>query len=134
MKRRIVVYISGPYSGPDREAIAANIAAARAVAVELWDAGYTAICPHTNTIHFENDCACGWDDYLAGDCELIARSDVVLMLPGWQDSRGAVHERAHALALDIPCVAQLGEIDEALLRKSEEARETGPGCPSSCEE
>lgn len=134
MKRRIVVYVSGPYSGPDRESIKANIAAARAAAVELWDSGYTALCPHTNTIHFEDDCSCGWDDYLAGDCELIARSDVVLMLPGWEQSRGACRERERALALGIPCVERLGEIDAALLRRAAAASEIDRDCRASSAE
>ena len=94
----MVVYLAGKYSGD----IDANIAAARKVAIDLWERGYAVICPHLNTAHFEVDCKATYDDYITGDLHIISRCDVVVMLPGWKDSKGANLEHAHATEMGIP--------------------------------
>lgn len=89
----MIVYLSGKYSGE----IDDNIAAARTIAIELWERGYTVLCPHLNTANFEIDCEADYRDYLIGDMEMIAACDAVVMLPGWEDSKGARLERDFAL-------------------------------------
>lgn len=37
-----------------------------------------------------------------GDLQIISRVDAVVMLEGWQDSKGAVMERDYALDNNIP--------------------------------
>ncbi len=95
----MIVYTAGRYTGD----IDANIALARKVAMELWQCGFTVICPHLNTAHFEQDCkTLDWQDYMNGDLEMIERVDALVMLPGWEDSKGAVMEKAHADVRRIP--------------------------------
>ena len=98
-KRNEVVYISGPYSNGGGS-IDENILRARKVAIRYWEMGYTVICPHLNTAHFENDCKLKWEDYIEGDFELIRRSDIVVMLPGWLNSSGATEEHNEARRLN----------------------------------
>jgi len=93
----MVVYLAGKYSGD----IDANIAAARNVAIDLWERGYAVICPHLNTAHFEVDCKCRYEEYLARDCEILKRCDAIVMLPGWKESRGANSERRLAQQLGL---------------------------------
>jgi hypothetical protein len=93
-----VIYLSGRYSGD----IHKNIRAAREVAVQLWGEGYPVVCPHLNTAHFEVDCSAKYDDYIAGDLFILNGCDGVVMLPGWEDSKGARIEKEHAEALGIP--------------------------------
>src|SRR3990172_575558 len=88
----MIIYLAGKYSGN----IENNIDAARKIAIECWEKGYTCITPHLNTLHFERDCQCQYHDYLAGDFAIILRCDAVVMLTGWQDSPGARQERAWA--------------------------------------
>jgi len=98
MRKKCLVYLSGPYSGE----IEKNIAAAREVAIKLWEAGYWVICPHLNTAHFEVDCKVGYQDYIDGDCRMIDGCDALVMLPNWAESRGAVIEKDHATGRGIP--------------------------------
>lgn len=93
----MIIYLAGKYTGD----IDANIAAARKVAIELWEKGYTVICPHLNCAHFEQDCKCEYYEYLQGDFEIIERCDAVVMLPGWHDSVGSKREFEHAILYDV---------------------------------
>jgi hypothetical protein len=94
----MLVYVSGPYTGD----IDANIERAAQVAAELWEMGHVVICPHTNTAHFEERCNATYEHYLKGDLVILSVCDVVVMLEGWQESRGAVAERNHAVEWGIP--------------------------------
>lgn len=95
----MIVYISGKYSKGD---ISENIANARRVAIELWEKGYTVICPHLNTQHFEVDCNIPYESYIYGDMEILARCDAILMLPQWEESDGATQEKERAVLLGMP--------------------------------
>jgi hypothetical protein len=96
--KKTLVYISGPYRGRVKH----NIARARKIAIELWEAGYAVICPHLNTAHFEKDAKVDILDYLAADCRMIEGCDAVLMIPGWERSEGAAVEWGHAHKVNVP--------------------------------
>lgn len=98
----MLVYVSGKYSGEDATEIEENIQTARRVAIELWELGHAVICPHLNTAHFEEDCQLLYDDYIEGDLDILTRCDVIVMLPGWEESRGANVEKGCADRLGIP--------------------------------
>ena len=85
-----VVYIAGNYRSNTVNGIHENIEKARKVAVQYWQYGYAVICPHTNSAYFDGIC----DDeiFLRGARELLRRSDIVVMLPGWESSEGAKAE------------------------------------------
>ncbi len=97
-----LLYIAGPYSAPTPDGIAKNIAAARAVAIALWERGYAVFCPHLNSANMEQDCRATYEDFIAGDLLILSRCDAVVLLPGWKDSPGAMREVGRACALDIP--------------------------------
>jgi hypothetical protein len=104
MNHKIRCYLSGPYSkNGNGKSIDANIIAARDIAVELWDKGYAAFCPHKNTDHFERYCKnTTYQDYLYGDLAFIEGMDAVVMIPGWEHSTGALQEKEHAEKCNIP--------------------------------
>jgi hypothetical protein len=99
---RSVVYIAGPYSADTKEGVEANIQVAHDVAQQLWHMGFAVICPHMNSAHMDGSCKGNmeWKDafkmYLVGDLEFISRCDAVVMLPGWEQSRGSCAEFAFA--------------------------------------
>ena len=93
-----VAYISGPYRACHIYDIVLNIRAAEKTALIYWRMGYAVICPHKNTSMLD-----GFVDdsvWLDGDLELLRRSDVVVMLPDWRRSRGAIAEHDLAKSLD----------------------------------
>lgn len=94
----MIVYTAGPYRGD----VLGNILQARKVAIELWEKGYTVICPHMNTAFFDFDCSVDNSVYLAGDLEILERCDAIVMLPNWEQSDGARAELDFAQRMNIP--------------------------------
>lgn len=98
----MLIYSAGLYSGTTHSEISDHIDIARRAAIKLWEMGHTVITPHLNTAHFELDCECGYEDYMRGDFQIIARCDAMVMLPGWTMSKGARREWEYAVSLEIP--------------------------------
>ena len=95
-----IAYVAGPYRSETISGIQHNIERARAVAEELWQMGFAVFCPHANSANMDGVVP-DWM-FLAADLEFIARFDLVVMMPNWEQSSGAQGERAHALALGRP--------------------------------
>ena len=98
----MILYVAGPYRAETPDGVTANIAAARAVGIALWEAGHVAIVPHLNTAGFEFDCKVNADTYIQGDLTIVERCDGIVMLRGWGESAGATMEHGHAIVRGIP--------------------------------
>jgi hypothetical protein len=97
----LVAYVSGKYRDPRGPwYVVQNIREAEAVAMELWQMGIAVICPHKNTALFEGPL----DDpiIIAGDIELVKRSDIVVMIPNWTTSVGSKMEMTAGVSADKP--------------------------------
>jgi nucleoside 2-deoxyribosyltransferase len=111
-RRNVVVYVAGPvratsiccllydaYGKPvgqtDCWQVEQNIRRAEELAWRVWEAGFTALCPHTNTRFYQNSLPD--DTWLAGDLELLRRCDAVLLTLDWMRSSGARAERDFAI-------------------------------------
>ena len=97
-----VAYIAGPYRGETILDILENIREAEKWALVYWKKGYAVICPHKNSALFDGQ---AHDDvWLQGDLELLKRSDLIVMIPGWQLSEGALAEfnfaRGHGINIE----------------------------------
>ncbi len=106
-KRRLQVYIAHKIRDP-RGAyyVEQHIREAEAIALELWKLGEQVgvpigvVCPGANTRAmdgFVKDFT-----FLDGDLGIVAKSDAVVMAPGWVDSEGAKEEHRFALENKIP--------------------------------
>jgi hypothetical protein len=107
----MLLYVAGQYGNKTAvngigdgivKSVDENIAAARKIAIVLWEKGHAVICPHLNSAHMEVDCKATWQDYINGDLNMISRCDGLVMVPGWEDSKGAIAEHEYALSLGIP--------------------------------
>ncbi len=85
-----VMYVAGPYRGETIHDIMQNIGRAREAAVALWKAGYCVICPHLNSALMDG--AVEDEAFLTGGLELVRRADTLVLLEGWQDSKGTIQE------------------------------------------
>ena len=101
MSRMPVIYIAGPFRGPDYYAIKRNIDRAEALALRVWQTERAvALCPHLNTAHFQN--AAPDEVWLEGDLELLRRCDAVLLTDNWRESAGACVEVGFAREHGVP--------------------------------
>lgn len=113
----LVIYVAGPFRATlanghqDCWGIQQNVMRAMALSLEVWKRGHVALCPHANTMFFQNAAGTADNVWLDGDLELIRRCDAVLMMPDWERSAGARAEQVFALAQHIPVLYSLGELD-----------------------
>lgn len=97
-----VYYLAGPYSHWFPPVRAWRIFHAWWWAAKLWNRGFTVICPHLNTAFFEYATHLTWGDYLERDLEIIRRCDGLILMRGWEKSRGARREKGFAEMIGIP--------------------------------
>ena len=50
-----------------------------------------------------------WTDYMKEDLKLLMDCDFIYMIPGWEDSKGAVLEHSLSQTLGIPVLKVMGE-------------------------
>ena len=101
MKTKIrLVFIAGPFGGESHWDVQCNVHAARVAGLEVARMGGMPIIPHANSCYFFGTLP--ETHWLAGYLELLARCDALLVLPGWEDSKGTMGEIELATELCMP--------------------------------
>lgn len=95
-----VAYIAGKYTDNSSYAIRNNIRRAEKVNEWAWKYGYVAICPHTNTQFLDG--LCDYEVWATGYLNILERCDFVILVPGWEDSKGTKEEIKFAQMCNIP--------------------------------
>lgn len=114
------IYIAGRYTGRTHDAesyfeIQHNIAAAAETARKLARLGYGFFCPHQHSAHFGVIAPDIQPDFwYEQDLHFMYDCDALLMLPGWEDSKGAKNERAEAMQTGIPVFYNIWELAEKM--------------------
>jgi nucleoside 2-deoxyribosyltransferase len=104
-----VIYVAGPFRGPNSWEIEQNIRRAEELALEVWRMpGLSALCPHMNTRHYQG--VLPDEVWLEGDLEQMSRCDAVLVVPNWIKSQGTTAEIRHAESRGIPVFYSLGDL------------------------
>lgn len=99
--RPILAYVAGAYRDPrGHYYVEQNIRAAETLAVSLWQRGIPTLTPHLNTRGFDG--AAPDEVWLAGDLVMLARCDVMVLVPGWRRSAGSRAEFVFAHDRGIP--------------------------------
>ena len=115
MSEKKVVYIAGPYRSKDGIwYIKENIRKAELAALEVWNFGGVALCPHKNTAFFDGAVGIPDETWLQGDLELLSRCDAVYAIEGWERSAGARAEVECAQELEMPVYFFVQQIHEYL--------------------
>lgn len=96
-----VVYLAGSYRSKfGLLGIVVNIFRAWLVSRRLWGLGYVVLCPHTNALLMSGKIPESL--FLDGDIVLLKRCDLVVLLPGWDKSRGTLNEISVSIKNNLP--------------------------------
>jgi len=106
-----IAYIAGPYRGRTHNDIAENIWAARSIATRLWELGYAVICPHLNSAFMSG--AAPEETFLEGGLEILRRCDLLVLVEGWQASKGTAREIEVARECGIPIFSDIEFVPHA---------------------
>ena len=91
----MIAYLSGPMTGLPEH----NYPAFEAAAERLRSQGVQVISPHEITPPGAGPWS--WAQHMRVDLAALLTADVIVMLPGWEGSRGARLEKAVAEALGL---------------------------------
>ena len=109
-----VVYIAGPYTAENDWERKMNILRAQFVNAEIWKRGFWGLCPHMNTEFFSG--ICPEQVFVDGGLVFLRRSDCVILVEGWENSKGTLAEIAEAERVGIPIYHTLEEFDKGELQ------------------
>ena len=96
---RAIAFISGAMSGGTPEEVRLNINAARHIQKLLTLKGYHCYCPHSNSFGLDRLIDAPTEFFYKGDLLLLPHCDIVVMVPGWELSKGARDEYDEAYRL-----------------------------------
>jgi hypothetical protein len=107
----MIVYTAGKYTAENPELIAANVAYAKAYAIEIARAipEIAVIVPH---LLYQDDWNLGYDRYLEMDLKILSKCDAVFLLPNYKSSKGAQIEIDFCNDREIPMFESIGELKE----------------------
>lgn len=104
-----VIYVAGKLTGMDNFEISRNVRAAEDVGMAVAVAGASPMIPHTNTglIFFGTCSAQFWYD---ATLALMRRCEAVILVPGWEESKGTQGELVEAKRLGLPVFYNVTEL------------------------
>lgn len=105
---RPLVYLSCPYSHPDKNVVAGRFRAANKKAAELIQDGYIVYSPlsHSHPIEMDSGTTIPWEKWMEMDTVMIGFcwKLFVLALPGWDHSKGVMKEISVARSQSLEVV------------------------------
>ncbi len=110
MKR---IYVAGPYSADNVMDVLHNIRKGIEVSYQLFVRGYAPFCPWLDYqyVLFDSGSYLKIDDFYECSIAWLNVSDALLVLPGWEKSKGTIDEINHAEIMHIPIFYEIDDID-----------------------
>jgi hypothetical protein len=119
MKKRVLVYISGPITPTDEMSTEQHVAQAVKVFIRLTGEGIPSICVHMGAA-FPSAYDLHYHTWMAYDLAVLAFCTHILMLPGWEKSPGSVLERTFATGRGIPIFYKAEDLVETIWAREKE--------------
>lgn len=112
MKKRIKVYVAGPYSGDNVLSVLQNIGYGQKVCADLFKMGFAPFCPwHDKSFVMDNpDMLFDINDFYEYSIAWLKVSDIILVIDGWEDSKGTKAKIKLADELEIPVCYSIDEL------------------------
>lgn len=117
-KKIRIVYVAGKFTAPDRAGVKRNIAHAEAVGLEVAKLGLCPLIPHANTSHPNFEAVQPYTFWIEATLEMLRRCDAIVMVPGWEESRGACGEIAEAHRIGMPVFLTIEELAASMTGRS----------------
>ena len=115
MRRDVFVYLSGPISKQSPDLLPEGfVAAALPVFFDLVNAGIPAFCPQLTGMFPSAYREVEYETWMAYDFAVIDRCTHVLMLDGWERSKGAERERRYAIERGLMVCYSLPQLIQTL--------------------
>ena len=101
-KEQPLLYISEPFSSQDLETPSVITGLASMTSLICFKKGWSVISAHKNCLGFEVDDEMSHERWMYALSSQIAKCDAVLLLPGWERSKGTLMEIEFCKRMDIP--------------------------------
>lgn len=107
--RRMRVYCAGSYSAPDVISVLDNMRRGMQLGYEVITNGFAPFVPWFD-YHFSLIGPMELQEYLDYSMAWLEASDAVLLVPGWEESKGTKKEIDRARALGIPVFYSMDQL------------------------
>jgi len=105
----LMIYVAGPFRGEHPWAVEQNVRNAENLAFRVWEAGASALCPHTNTRFFDKSLPD--KAFLDGTLTMLKACQAIILTENWKTSRGATAEREWAINNGLPVFYSIEELE-----------------------
>ena len=113
-----LIYVAGPVRAASPDLVERNIDKAAATAIQIWQSGNFALCPHYNNEYVNHLSPAAKEQkemvsvevLMQGCLKMVRRCDAIFMSDGWEKSQGALLEKQEAEKNALPVFTDLEEL------------------------